>query len=135
MECINNIRAIQGKTVTTQGKIISCKIDDAVVYAGSGQVHMSYCTPTVRFRTNSGQEIDEGISVYSFEGLMIDKGETVTISYVPNHLQQAVITSKELWFGCIFDGGWGLLCFVVDGVLSLWRLKKRKQFFSQNMQE
>jgi hypothetical protein len=130
MECINNIRAIQGKTVTTQAKIVSCKIDEGVS-SGGGTVSMSYayCTPTVRFKTNSGQEIDEVVSVYGLDVSEFYEGKIVTVSYAPNHPQQALITSRELWSSSIADGGLGLICFMIDGILNLWRLKKKKTVF------
>jgi hypothetical protein len=125
--CVSNILAIQGKTVTTQAKIVSCKIDER--YSSGYNYSTTYyiCTPTVYFKTNSGQEIDV-VSWYSLDVSKFYEGKTVTVSYAPNHPQQALITSGELWGDSIADGGLGLLCFVIDGILNLWRLKKKKQW-------
>ncbi|HEX3643177.1 MAG TPA: DUF3592 domain-containing protein [Ktedonobacteraceae bacterium] len=123
---INNISHIQGKTVTTQAKIISCQISKAVVFAGSTPVDYPYCAPTVRFKTNSGQEIEEVVSVRGLEGLLIEEGETIAISYAPNHPQQALMTSMELWFTSMFCGGIGLIFFIAGVIELLWRLKRKK---------
>jgi uncharacterized protein DUF3592 len=121
---INILIAIHEKTVTTQAKIVYCKIDDGVIYTSSSPMHTPYCTPTIRFKTNTGQEVVEAIPVSS-EGLVIEKGEIITISYPPNQPKQALITSIEIWIGAIYCGAYGLLFLIIGIIIELWRLKKQ----------
>lgn len=125
IDCINNLNAIQGKTVTTRAKIVSCKISQVDLNGNSG--YYPYCTPTIRFKTNTGQEIDEVISLSGFEGLVIGKGQTITINYPPHQPKQALITSIELWYGSIYSGGFGLLLSIIGIIVESRRLKKKKQ--------
>lgn len=124
---LSTYHSLQG-TVTSQGQIVSCKIESTT---NSDNSIMYVCRPTVHFKTTSGQEID---FAGKFASNIYYEGKEVTVQYHADNPHDALISDPmSLWFGPLLSSGIGLVFIVMGLSISLQSLFKRPESSQVNL--
>jgi len=114
-----NIRtSLQQKAAASQGRIVSCHMEPGAY----SQYASDECRPTVHFTTTSGQEV-AFVSSYTSSGF--HEGNKVAVQYEPDHPQDALIVSEDLWDGVVISAFLGVLLLVGGICWGYSSLRKR----------